>query len=344
MFGKLARMATPIVDAHLDLADNVLAGRDYRLDVAAIRAVENRDSLQCTVSLPDLRRGGVALAFATVYTGPDGWTDGGEPRYDSPPWEGAQRQLAVYRGWRDEGLVRLVTTVRELDTHLELWAADTVTGLVILMESADAIEHPRDLPSWWQDGVRLIGPAWSRTRYAGGTHRPGGLTDLGRELVARMAEQGVALDTSHFAEEAFWDALEIGAHAVAASHSNARALVPTDRQLSDDMIKAIGERDGVIGLNLYNQFLHPGWTRQGDHPDVTLADVRAHAEHIARLIGWERVGIGSDLDGGLGLEETPAELDSIADLSLIGEVVPAESRDGVLGENWLRWLRRALPG
>ena len=201
----------------------------------------------------------------------------------------------------------------------------------------------RDLPQWWADGVRLIGPAWSRTRYAGGTHRPGGLTGLGRELVARMADQGVALDTSHLAEEAFWEALEIGTHATLASHSNARALVPTDRQLSDEMIRAVGERDGVIGLNLYNKFLNPDWTRRGDHPEVTLADVRAHAERIAGLIGWERVGIGSDLDGGLGLEETPAELDTIADLRVVGDVAPEEHRDGVLGGNWLRWLRRTLP-
>ena len=307
-------MATPLVDAHLDLADNVLAGRDYTLEVAEIRARERRDHEQCTVSLPELRRGGIAVAFATLYTGPDGWTDDGEPRYDSSPADGARRQLAVYRGWRDEGRVRLITTARELDAHLELWAADGTTGLVVLMESADAIEQPRDLPAWWADGVRLIGPAWSRTRYAGGTHRPGGLTALGRELVARMAEQGVALDTSHLAEESFWDALEIGAHSVLASHSNARALVPTDRQLSDEMIRAIGDGDGVIGLNLYSQFLNAGWTSQGEHPEVTLADVRAHAEHIAGLIGWDRVGIGSDLDGGLGLEETPAELDTIADL------------------------------
>jgi membrane dipeptidase len=337
-------MAAPIVDAHLDLADNVLRGRDYTLEVAEIRRRENASAQQCTVSLPAMRQGGLAVAFATVYTGPDGWTEDDQPRYDSPPWEGARRQLGIYHRWRDEGLVRLITTRGELDSHLELWGRDAVPGLVILMESADAIEHPRDLPRWWGDGVRLIGPAWSRTRYAGGTHRPGGLTELGRELVARMAEQGVPLDTSHLAEEAFWDALEIGAHATLASHSNARAIVDTDRQLSDEMIKAIGDRDGVVGLNLYNQFLNAGWIRAGEHPVVTLADVRAHAERIAGLIGWDRVGIGSDLDGGLGLEETPVELDTIADLALVGDVAPAEHREGVLGENWLRWLRRTLPG
>jgi membrane dipeptidase len=151
----------------------------------------------------------------------------------------------------------------------------------------------------------------------------------------------VALDTSHLAEESFWDAIAIGAHAVCASHSNARALVATDRQLSDAMISAVGERGGVVGLNLYNQFLHPGWSSNGERPHVALADVRRHAEHVAGLIGWERVGIGSDLDGGLGVSETPAELGSIADLSLLDGIAPPDS--GLLGENWLRWLRSALP-
>lgn len=333
-------MAVPIVDAHLDLAHNVIGGRDYTLEVADIRAREDAAKEQCMVSLPELRHGGIAVAFATIFTGPDGWTDDDQPRYDNPPWEGARTQVAIYRLWRDQGRVRLIETRGDLDSHLEQWATDGQPGLVLLMESADGIEHPRDLPQWWAAGVRLIGPAWSRTRYAGGTHRPGGLTALGRELVERMAEAGFALDTSHLAEEAFWEALEIGAHATLASHSNARALVPTDRQLSDDMIRAIGEHDGVVGLNLYSKFLRDTWT-PGDA--TTLADVRAHAEHIAGLIGWGRVGIGSDLDGGLGVEETPAELETIAELRRIGEVAPTEWGDAVLGENWLGWLRRALP-
>jgi membrane dipeptidase len=336
-------MAAPIVDAHLDLAHNVLEGRDYTLEVSELRAREQADHQQCMVSLPELRRGGVAVAFATVFTGPDGWTDDDQPVYDSPPWDGARAQIALYRRWAREGRVRMVQTRGELDSHLELWSADGLPGLVLLMESADAIERPRDLAEWWAAGVRLVGPAWSRTRYAGGTHRPGGLTNMGRELVARMAELGMALDTSHLAEESFWEALEIGVHATLASHSNARAIVGTDRQLSDDMVRAIGERDGVIGLNLYNHFLHPGWSAGGRHPEVTLAHVRAHAQHIAGLVGWERVGIGSDLDGGLGLEETPAELETIADLRRLGEVAPVPGRAGLLGENWLGWLRRALP-
>jgi membrane dipeptidase len=172
------------------------------------------------------------------------------------------------------------------------------------------------------------------------------------------------LDASHLAEQSFWDAVELGPGRLIASHSNARALVPgntlmsDDRHLSDDMIRAVGELDGVIGLNLFNGFLTPDWegeivgsfvtrvfagTARSFENTVTLDVVRAHAEHMANLIGWHRIGIGSDLDGGLGLDETPVELTSAADLGRVAEVVPPEAVPGVLGGNWLRLLAEALP-
>jgi membrane dipeptidase len=160
--------------------------------------------------------------------------------------------------------------------------------------------------------------------------------------------------------------MDVGPGRTIASHSNVRSIVDArgpllseDRHLTDDMIKAIGDLDGVVGLNLFNAFLTGEWegvivakmltqlhvTKPTTPFEnfVTLEVVRAHAEHIASLIGWHRVGIGSDLDGGLGRDETPVELDTAADLAKIGDVVPADARAGVLGENWLRLLREALP-
>ena len=128
-----------------------------------------------------------------------------------------------------------------------------------------------------------------------------------------------------------------------ASHANAQALTPTDRHLSDNVIRAVGERDGVIGLVLYNGFLEPRW-KQDKSITVTLNEhLRRHAHHIAQLSGWNHVGIGSDLDGGLGLEESPLEIDTVADLYKVGSVVPAEAREAVLSTNWLRFLRSSLP-
>ena len=122
-----------------------------------------------------------------------------------------------------------------------------------------------------------------------------------------------------------------------------RALTPTDRHLSDGIIRAIAERNGVIGLVLYNGFLEPRW--RGDHSiTVSLREQLArHADHVARLAGWQHVGIGSDLDGGFGREETPIELDTVADLGHIGSAVPVEARDAVLSLNWLDFFRSVLP-
>lgn len=335
-----------IVDGHLDIAANVLLdGRDYTTDVARIRASERRAECQATVSLPDLRRGDVGLVFATLYAEPDG-AGYAASGYRTP--QEAERQaldqIDLYRRWEDEGRVRIVRSVDDLNIHIASWPGDDRVGIVILMEGADPIVRVDDLEAWWGRGVRIIGPAWGRTRYSGGSGAPGGLTSVGRELAAAMRARGVVLDVSHLADEAVRDALEVGAHAVIASHSNARALVPGDRQLSDATIRAIGDAGGVIGIVLYNAFLDARW-REDRSVRVTMGDqVRAHAEHVAALAGWGAVGIGSDLDGGLGLEETPIELDTVADLVRVGDVVPAAAGDSVLGGNWIALLRRALPG
>ncbi len=355
----------PLVDAHLDMAMNVLMGRDYDSTAAEIRAKENKHREQCMVTLSDLARGDVGVAFGTLYTGPSGWGDDGLGTYKDPPDESARKQLDVYLGWEADGKARIIRDRSSLDAHLDAWRDDGKLGIVVLIEGGDSITTPDDLPEWWKAGVRIIGPAWSRTRYCGGTGRPGPLTDMGKELVTGMKSLGFVLDVSHMDEEAFWEALELGPGRIMASHSNARSLVPggpiiaANRQLTDDMIRSIGEHDGVIGINLFNGFLTPEWEAAfigASLPNalagppsrfasnlVTLDAVRLQIEHIAALIGWHHVGIGSDLDGGLGLDETPLELESAADLGRVAEVVPPEARAGVLGGNWLRLLAEALP-
>src|SRR5262249_47892800 len=148
-------------------------------------------------------------------------------------------------------------------------------------------------------------------------------------------------------EESFWQALERFGGPVIASHSNCRALVPTDRHLSDQMIRAIAERDGVIGTVLANQFLVSGWTPAAG--PVTLEAVVRHIDRICQLTGSARhSALGSDFDGGFGVESTPDAFDSIADLSKLAGALaqrdysPADI-EGILGGNWLRFLSHALP-
>ena len=345
------------VDGHLDLAANVtLHGRDLTLSVEALRRAERRAREEALVTLPELRRANVGVAFATLFALPHDAVrpPGATPltarqrarAYRTPDEaeRAALEQLAVYEQWEEAGLVRVLRSRADLDGHLRQWdGGDRTLGVVLLMEGADPIRTPDDVGAWVERGVRLVGPAWQRTRYAGGTHGPGPLTEAGRDLVRALAEHGVALDLSHLAEESFWDALDGFGGPVLASHSNARALTPTDRHLSDAMLRAVGARGGVVGLVLGNAFLKAGVARDAPKASVTLDDVRAQAEHVAGLVGWGRVAIGSDFDGGFGLQETPAEITRGADFGKLGAAVPAEARAAVLGGNWLGLLRRALP-
>jgi membrane dipeptidase len=274
--------------------------------------------------------------------GPGGATDG-VAGYSTPEEAEAigLAQLEVYEGWARDGHVRLLTDRAELAAHMRAWPQDGVPGLVVLMEGADPVSDPAALASWARRGLRIVGPAWATTRYSCGTGDPGPLTGLGRELIAAANELGLAIDLSHLALDAAREAVTL-ADRVAATHVHPHALVPTDRQLPDDVLAAVAARGGVVGITLVNYFLAPGWAPGGER--VTIAGHWAsHARHVASVTGWECVGIGTDLDGGVGLDETPEEIDTVADLHLLGGAVPPEWSAGVLGGNWLRWLEGILP-
>ena len=219
--------------------------------------------------------------------------------------------------------------------------------LVLLLEGADPLRTPDDLPGWFDAGLRMVGLAWRRTRFAGGTKEPGPLTREGLELIRHLDEFRIIHDLSHLADKSFHQLLEHTRGPVMASHSNCRAIVPTDRQLSDEMIRAIIERDGVIGVNFYDQFLLP----PADYGKrrATLADVLRHMDHICQIAGDARhVGLGTDMDGGLGRDEIPQEIVTAADLPKVAEALRAAGYNeadvkGIMGGNWLRFFDAALP-
>ncbi|MFI5271543.1 MAG: dipeptidase [Ktedonobacterales bacterium] len=347
-----------IVDAHEDIAYNALHhDRDIRRPLAAIRAARTTppevhaehaplSGMEETamVALDAHRRGGVGLVFATIFVSP--------AALDTMAADGLA-QLAWYEQLAaTEPGVRLIRTRAELGTLRRDWQAapapgERPVGLLLLMEGADPLPEPASIQTYYDRGLRILGTSWHGTRYGGGTRAPGPLTALGGGLLDTMARLGMLLDMSHMAEETFWQALERFPGTVLASHSNCRAFTPTDRHLSDDMIRALAARDAVIGTVLANAFLQGGW-KAGD-PPLTLEAVVRHIDHICQLTGSARhCAIGSDFDGGFGVESTPAELDSVADLGRIAGTFSAHgySADdiaGILGGNWLRLLDRALP-
>lgn len=362
-----------IVDAHLDIAYNALyKQRDYRRSACATRAIERnspveKQSGQCTVGLPDMIRGRVGVCFGTIFVEPharklgEGW-----PTYRDAREAHAlgMAQLDFYRRWAEENPhVMLVTTQTELETVCRRWGVEEsgatspagsrlstphCVGVVLLMEGADPILEPKELERWYERGLRIVGPAWDTTRYAGGTWSGGRLSKLGRELLDVMAQFGVILDVSHMSHESLYEALDAfeGRHVIA-SHSNPHRYLPTPRHLPDKAIEMIAERGGVIGVALYNRFLKKDWS--GKKEDVTLDDVVRMIDHICQVTGSaDHVGIGSDYDGGLGYNDIPRELNTIRDHYKIGDELLARGFEPqhvaqIMRGNWLRILREALP-
>jgi membrane dipeptidase len=363
-----------IVDGHLDIAANALMNvRDLTLPVGEIRAREpaRRRSIAMT-SLPSLAAAGVGVVFATLFAEPAAswagdWDEIAEvvaplPCYTEPAEAEAAAlvMLDLYERWAEEGQIRLITSVVTLDDHLRRFAEDPVPGLVLTLEGADPLVTPDHLERFVRRGLRVIGLAWGTTRYAGGSGSSDGVTPLGRELLQAMAEQRVIHDAAHLSEEAFWEAVALPCRALCASHGTARRLmtrpgpfngVPYNRYLSDDQIAEVARPHGaasrgVIGLALLNDFLEARWNllQPERGPVVSVDDqVARHFAHIARIAGWESVGLGTDIDAGYGRDETPAGVDTCADWPRLADVVPDHARAGVLGDNWLRFLREALP-
>ncbi|MBN1667408.1 MAG: membrane dipeptidase [Anaerolineales bacterium] len=362
---------TWIIDAHQDLAWNMLTfGRDYNLAAGETRRQErtgqtparNGDTL---LGWPDYQRGQVALIFATLFAAPArrslGDWDAQSYRDPAGARQRYHAQLDAYHRLVEEHPkhFHLVQNRADLQATLASWSRVATqagnpqhpVGLVILMEGAEAITDPAEVETWYRRGVRIIGPAWAGTRFCGGTREPGPLTNAGYALLESMAQYNLALDLSHMDAQAARQALDSYPGTVIASHANAAALLKgfeSNRFLPDDVIASLVERDGVIGIVPFNKFLQPGWTISAGRQAVTLDEVVAQIDYICQLAGDAcHVGLGTDFDGGFGLQSVPAEIDTIADLRLL---IPLLAQKGytetdiaaVMGKNWARILERVL--
>ena len=318
-----------IVDAHLDIAWNAIAhGRGF-LQPPAPDYVISRSSLVGA---------GIGLVFATLYVTPARATRAMRTRF---VYENAHEAnimaTAQVNYYRSCGL-ELIRNRAELNAHARGWRKGKLAA-VLLMEGADPIETPSQLGAWTDAGVRIIGPAWGRTRYSGGTGAPGGLTELGRQLLKGMQRKRVILDLSHMADQAVADAFAMWRGPLIASHSNSRDLVPGDRQITDATVAEIARRGGVVGISFY-----PNHLRTSGRP--TLNDVVDHVVHHARAAGAPaHIGLGSDLDGGFGAREGPfGELSKLKDLPpMLRRHFNRAQVEGIMGGNWLDFLARSLP-
>ncbi|MEE9372424.1 MAG: membrane dipeptidase [Saprospiraceae bacterium] len=351
-----------VIDGHLDLSMNAMEwNRDLRWTVKDIRTSEEGmtdlpDRGNNTVSFPSMKAGNIKLCIATLiarYAKPDHPSGG----WNSPEqaWGMTSAQLAWYKEMEKHGHL---VQIKQL-SDLQYFADNKPTfkndpmGFILSLEGADSLVTFDHLYERYNQGLRAIGPAhYGPGTYAYGTDSDAPLSTKGKELLYKMDELGIVLDATHLCDSAFWEALELYKGPVWASHNNCRSLVDHNRQFTDEQIKALIERDAIIGLPLDAWMMVPNWQRAISHPSntsVTLNDMMNHMEHICQIAGnANHVAIGTDLDGGFGTEQGPSDLDTIADLQKIPTLLKErgfshEEIEGVMYKNWLRKIKEILP-
>jgi len=351
------------IDAHLDLSMNALEwNRDLRKTVAEINEREKGltdkpDRGKATVSLPELRKGNIGVVVATQiarYVAPGNPL----PGWHSPEqaWAQTQGQLAWYKAMEDEGEMVQITNLPALEKHIALWMNDNSSskkpiGYILSLEGADSIITLKYLETAYQYGLRALGPAhYGPGRYAQGTDATGFMGEPGKALLKEMERMNIILDATHLCDDSFWEAMENFNGHVWASHNNVRALVNHNRQFSDEQIKELISRGAVIGGVLDAWMMVPDWIRGKSMPqpmNCKLEIVIDHLDHICQLAGNAlHIGIGSDLDGGYGREQSPYDLETIADLQNLPGLFKKRGYsdsdiENIMYGNWLRFLRNA---
>jgi len=349
-------------DAHLDISMNAMEwNRDQRWVVERIRESENGmhdkpDRRRNTVSFPALREGRIGLVVATQIArvvrpgGPlPGWHS------QEQAWAHTRGQLEWYRTMVAAGEMKMITDGVSLRESLKLWSqpgGDHPICFLLSLEGADSLVSIKHLEKAHQSGLRAVGPAhYGEGVYANGTDSSGRLGNRGMELIRAMEDLGMILDVTHLNDDAFWHALDLYGGSVWASHNNCRSLVSHNRQLSDEMITELIRRQAVIGVAMDAWMLVPGWIRGTSDPvsrNVTLETFADHIDHICQLAGNSlHAGIGSDLDGGYGKEQSPHDLDTIADIQNIPAILNSrgyneEDINNIMHRNFIRFLERHL--
>lgn len=358
-----------IFDAHLDMAMNAIEwNRDLRLPLKSIREREmnmtdKQDRGRGTVSLPSLREGRIGLVVATQLARfrPPGSS---LPGWNSPQqaWVMTQAQLSWYREMEKCNEMSQIRTRADLDEHLTLWNDETIpdtdkpVGYILHLEGADSLVDISYLETACNYGLKAIGLShFGPGRYAPGTRMEGPLTQNGLDLVKAMNElvgtpEQLILDVTHLTDRGFIQALELYQGPVWASHHNVRALVPTQRQLTDEQIKSLIDRDAVIGAMFDCWAMDIRFITGTSDPwqlNIRMENIVDHWDHICQIAGNSRhIGFGTDLDGIFGTEQSPADLDSISDLQKFEDILKRrgyqeDDIDNIFSENWLRFLRQA---
>lgn len=358
-----------IFDGHLDLAWNAIDyKRDLLASVADIRASEQGRTEPSyganTVSIPAMRGARIGVCVATLLAR---LHRPGNPMFGYATAEAcyavAKGQLAYYEAMQRAGHFRILSTRGDLDDHVRQFEecprrvlsqgereATPPIGVILSMEGADPVLDPANIREWHHAGLRAIGLThYGLNRYGGGTASEEGLAPQAPALLKEIEKLGMPIDLTHLSDKAFWEAVKLFDGRVLASHQNSRALVSGQRQFSDEQIRIVIDRDGVIGAAFDAWMLQPDYVRGQSKPTVTLESVADHIDHVCQLAGNGRhSALGTDLDGGFGADQCPRGLDTIADLRKICHILARrgyshEDMAAIVHGNWLRFFRECLP-
>ncbi|MFO8059859.1 MAG: dipeptidase [Bacillota bacterium] len=312
-------MESLVLDAHVDTLIALVYGR---------RSLGER-SEEGHVDLPRLREGGVNVQFFAHYI---------EPQFKP------DRALLRFMQMAD-------TFFREVEANSDLAEVAFSAGdihritsagriaCVLTIEGGEVLQGDLGvLRVLHRLGLRALGMVWNQRNFladgVGEARTGGGLTNLGVEAVREMDRLGIVIDVSHLSDPGFWDVVEYAEGPFIASHSNARAVCPHPRNLTDEQIKALAAKGGVMGMNFAPDFVHP--------EEATLEGVLDHVDHIAGLVGIGHIGLGSDFDG---IGSTPRGLEDVTRLpqltqGLMDRGYSDEQIRAILGGNFLRVLER----
>ena len=360
----MTRSYPPVFDGHNDtILDLHLvergAGRSF---------FERSDSGH--IDLPRAQQGGLGGGFfalfvpakatkkkkqeRTRFPGEEGAPDEGPISYKVPPPKPLKHNYALnfalalmdrlYSVEQEaDGAVKIVRTADEIEACL----ADGTLAMILHFEGAEAIDvELHALPVFYHAGLRSLGLVWSRSnRFGHGVpfNFPGdpdsgpGLTEAGKELVARCNGLGILVDLSHLNEKGFWDVAALSEAPLVATHSGVHALCPTPRNLTDKQLDAIRDSNGLVGINFHVGFLRPDGRLD---KKTTVAAIADHVDYVVTRIGLDHVAFGSDFDGA----QMPDDMQDVAGLPLLmAELRTRGYDDAALTQiahgNWLRVLR-----
>ena len=346
--------AIPVLDGHNDLLLRLHRHPERR---AAIWSGEEGGG---HLDLPRMRTGGFAGGFFAIYVpSPEGRLDL-DALMEAPPYrldppeaigpaaaEPVAMDMARHLLWMERAPRDALRVCRTAD-EVEACLGSGTIAAILHMEGAEAIGPDLDaLHLWHALGLRSLGPVWSRSNafghgvpfaYPSGPDHGPGLTGAGRDLVRLCDALRVVVDVSHLNEAGFWDVARLSRAPLVATHSNAHAICPSSRNLTDRQLDAIRDTGGMVGLNFATAFLRPDGRRD---PDTGWDVILRHLDHLLERLGEDGVGLGSDFDGAT----VPAALGDVAGLPRLLDALAAHGHDDALIRrlahgNWLALLRR----